>query len=241
MTISGSGSAEPSRIAGGNVEKLQQSRAYDVAMRLPLLGWAMFAAIVSSADLSGYIGKSPRGLPDAVFAINVAMRLSTIAFLILIAASVVLRARPAEKARGVEPRLSALLGTFLVYAFPLFPRRELSPLAEIVSTLMILSGAACAVFVLSQLGRSFSIMAEARRLVTSGVYRFVRHPLYLVEELAVAGLVLQFLSYWTALILVVQIAFQLRRMRNEEAILAETFPEYTAYSARTARLIPGVY
>ena len=52
---------------------------------------------------------------------------------------------------------------------------------------------------------------------------------------------MQFASVWTALLLLVQIAFQLRRMHNEEAVLAATFPEYTAYQARTSRLIPGIY
>jgi protein-S-isoprenylcysteine O-methyltransferase Ste14 len=85
------------------------------------------------------------------------------------------------------------------------------------------------------------MMAEARRLVTSGPYRLVRHPLYLAEELAVVGIFMQSLSLWTALILAVQIAFQLRRMHNEEAILAESFPEYAAYRQRTARLLPGIY
>jgi protein-S-isoprenylcysteine O-methyltransferase Ste14 len=85
------------------------------------------------------------------------------------------------------------------------------------------------------------MMAEARRLVTSGPYRLVRHPLYLAEELAVVGIFVQSLSLWTALILAVQIAFQLRRMHNEEAILAESFPEYAAYRQRTARLLPGIY
>jgi protein-S-isoprenylcysteine O-methyltransferase Ste14 len=85
------------------------------------------------------------------------------------------------------------------------------------------------------------MMAEARRLVTSGPYRFVRHPLYLAEELAVVGIFMQSLSLWTALILAVQIAFQLRRMHNEEAILAESLPEYAAYRQRTARLLPGIY
>jgi protein-S-isoprenylcysteine O-methyltransferase Ste14 len=84
-------------------------------------------------------------------------------------------------------------------------------------------------------------MAEARQLVTSGVYRWVRHPLYLAEELAVVGIVLQFLSPWTGLLLAVQIAFQLRRMRNEERVLSETFPQYTDYRARTAMLLPGLY
>ena len=36
-------------------------------------------------------------------------------------------------------------------------------------------------------------------------------------------------------------AFQLQRMRNEEQILRQTFPEYAAYAARTRGLIPGVF
>jgi hypothetical protein len=65
------------------------------------------------------------------------------------------------------------------------------------------------------------MMAEARRLVTSGPHRFVRHPLYLAEELAIIGISMQFFSLATAFVLAVQIAFQLRRMHNEEAVLAE--------------------
>jgi protein-S-isoprenylcysteine O-methyltransferase Ste14 len=84
-------------------------------------------------------------------------------------------------------------------------------------------------------------MAETRQLVTSGPYRFVRHPLYAAEELAMLGLFMQFASIWTALLLVVQIGFQLRRMHNEEAVLSASFSEYDAYRRNTARLIPGIY
>jgi protein-S-isoprenylcysteine O-methyltransferase Ste14 len=73
------------------------------------------------------------------------------------------------------------------------------------------------------------------------VYGFVRHPLYLAEELAVIGIFMQSFSRWTALLLIAQIAFQLRRMHNEEVVLAETFHEYAAYRQQTARLIPGIY
>ncbi len=242
MRIGGSAATIiPSPVASDKWVQLRQSTVYDALMRLPFLSWALLVATVTGADFLGYLQNGDAALPNGVFAINLAMRLSTFSFLVLLVASVILRARPTAKARGVEPRLSALSGTFLIYAFALFPRRELSPVAGIVSTLLILLGTASAAVVLSQLGRSFSIMAEARHLVTSGVYGFVRHPLYLAEELAAVGVAMQFLSYWTALILAVQIAFQLRRMRNEEAVLAETFPEYTAYSEQTARLIPGVY
>jgi protein-S-isoprenylcysteine O-methyltransferase Ste14 len=210
-------------------------------MRLPLLGWSMFCATVQMVGLSLYIRQADPALPHAVYAITMAMRLATIGFLLLLAAAVVLRARPTGKARGLEPRISAFTGAFLVYAIALFPRRELPVTAKLVSTLLVLLGSAVAVAALLQLGRSFSMMAEARRLVTSGFYRFVRHPLYLAEQLAIIGIFMQFLSGWTALLLALQVAFQLRRMHNEEAILTEKFPEYIAYKEKTARLVPGIY
>jgi protein-S-isoprenylcysteine O-methyltransferase Ste14 len=134
-----------------------------------------------------------------------------------------------------------LADTFLMYSIALFPRRELSLSLEMISTLLTTIGSVGAVVALGQLGRSFSVMAETRRLVTSGPYRFVRHPLYLAEEIAIVGLFMQFASVWTALLLAVQIAFQLRRMHNEELILTASFPEYAAYRRDTARLIPGIY
>jgi protein-S-isoprenylcysteine O-methyltransferase Ste14 len=241
MKNSASPAAMPSRISRLDLAGLQQSRTYDALMRLPMTAWACFVALFQVVDLQNYLAKADPALPGIVYAINIAMRVSGIAFLIVIAASVLLRGRPAGKARGIEPRISALVGTFLITAVGLFPRRELSPAAGIVSTLLILTGNALAVYVLMQLGRSFSVMAEARSLVTSGIYRLVRHPLYLAEELAVVGMTMQFLSVWTGMLVAVQIAFQLRRMGNEEAILGATFPEYRAYKTRTARLIPGLY
>ena len=52
--------------------------------------------------------------------------------------------RPAGKARGIEPRLSALMGTSLVYAIALLPRSELRPTAEIASSLLVLASSAAA-------------------------------------------------------------------------------------------------
>jgi len=233
--------AMPWRFIYTDFARLQKSRAYDLLMRLPLLAWSMFCATLQMAGLARYVREADAALPFPAYAVNMAMRLSTIAFLLLLGASVVMRARPTGKARGLEPRISALIGAFLVYAIPLFPRRELSVTAEMTSTLLILFGSAAAAVSLARLGRSFSMMAEARRLVTSGPYRFVRHPLYLAEELAIIGISMQFFSLSTAFVLAMQIAFQLRRMDNEEAVLAESFPEYAAYQQRTARLLPGIY
>ena len=98
------------------------------------------------------------------------MRLSTIAYLVTLAATVIVRTPPIEKARGAEPRVSLLLGSFLITAVVLFPRRNLSPAEACVSTLLVLVGDSIAAVVLIQLRASFSIMAEARQLTTSGIY-----------------------------------------------------------------------
>jgi protein-S-isoprenylcysteine O-methyltransferase Ste14 len=230
-----------SRPAGWDIAKLQQSRLYDVLMRLPMLMWSTFLGLVTIVGLQQYVRQSGRELPDVVYILNIVMRLSVIAYLVVIAATLLVRVRPAAKARGVEPRISALIGTFLLTVNVLFPRRELSPGADMVSTLLTLGGTIFAVVVLTQLRASFSIMAEARQIVTAGVYSVVRHPLYLAEEIAAIGVVMQFFSLWTAVILAVQIGFQLRRMQNEEVILTEIFPEYRAYRDRTARILPGIY
>jgi protein-S-isoprenylcysteine O-methyltransferase Ste14 len=226
------------RFAGFDLAALRQSRLYDLAMRLPVLSYSLFLALFS---VFGLLHDRRGAGSAAAHGVNLAMRVAVIAYFVVLAASVIIRARPERRADGLEPRISAMLGTFSILAVVLFPRRELSLTGEMISTLLLLAGNALAVLVLMQLGRSFSIMAEARRLVTSGLYRWVRHPLYLAEELAVIAIVLQFLSLWTALLLAAQIAFQLRRMRNEERVLSETFPEYVDYKEKTAMLLPGVF
>ena len=210
-------------------------------MRLPVLAWSTGLAIVSAAGLERYASAADPALPRAIYSVNIAMRLSVIVYLAILAATVVVRIHPMAKARGAEPRISALIGTLLLTVVVLFPRRELSLTAGCVSTLLVLAGNALAVFVLMRLRGSFSIMAEARQLATSGVYRFVRHPLYLAEEVATIGGVMQFLSIWTVILIILQFACQIRRMNNEEIVLTDVFPQYSAYKKRTARIIPGLY
>src|SRR6266478_9534002 len=200
---------------------------YDALMRLPLLGWGLLAA---TGQLAGIIHLINTGSVDFVYTIHIAMRLSMFAFILLVSAAVLLRTRPSGKASGLEPRISALVGSLMMYGMLLFPLHDLSLSGEIIASLWIMIGNVGAVVALSQLGRSFSIMAESRELVTTGPYRFVRHPLYLAEEIAMVGVFMQFASIYSALLLAAHIAFQLRRIRNEELILTSRFPEYAPYS-----------
>jgi protein-S-isoprenylcysteine O-methyltransferase Ste14 len=222
-------------------DRLTRSPTYDVAMRIPIVVWATALAIRSAAGLEQYVRAADPALPNAVFAVEIAMRLSVIAYLVILVPTVVMRSSPIGRSRGAEPRISAFVGTFLITAVTLFPRNELSLVAELGSAVLITAGDAFAVIALTQLRRSFSIMPEARELVTSGLYRFVRHPLYLAEAVVTIGIVGQFLSVWTLMLLLVQFLFQFRRIMNEETILMEAFPQFAIYKKKTARLIPGIY
>jgi protein-S-isoprenylcysteine O-methyltransferase Ste14 len=121
------------------------------------------------------------------------------------------------------------------------PARPLSPAILGVSIGLIAVGCAVSAYTVWHLGRSLSIMPEARQLVTSGPYRIVRHPLYLCEFIAMTGVALQYLSWTAGFLLLTQAGLQLLRMLNEERVLRRAFADYDCYAARTARLIPGIY
>ena len=85
-----------------------------------------------------------------------------------------------------------------------------------------------------QLGDAFTVTAQARRLVTHGLYSKIRHPIYVFGTSAFLLVVLA-IQGWPALVIwVIVILIQAARLRREERVLAETFgEEYAAYRART--------
>jgi protein-S-isoprenylcysteine O-methyltransferase Ste14 len=98
----------------------------------------------------------------------------------------------------------------------------------------------------ADLGANWSITLEVReqhRLITRGVYRRIRHPMYLALVLYSVGQALV-IPNWVAgpaNLIAFTILFALR-VRAEERMMGKTFgDEYALYSARTKRLIPGVW
>src|SRR5262249_21601977 len=98
----------------------------------------------------------------------------------------------------------------------------------------------------ADLGTNWSITLEVRqehRLVTHGVYRWVRHPMYLALLTYSAGqalIVPNWLvgpSYGVAMLLIFVF-----RLGPEERMMREEFgKDYEAYTATTKRLLPGVW
>jgi len=88
---------------------------------------------------------------------------------------------------------------------------------------------------------NFSVLPEPRasaRLVTTGPYAHVRHPMYVAVLVGALGLAAGWNSVahwiaWIALAVVLD-----RKARREERLLAERFSGYAAYMARTPRFVP---
>jgi protein-S-isoprenylcysteine O-methyltransferase Ste14 len=95
------------------------------------------------------------------------------------------------------------------------------------------------------LGRRFSglvAIQSGHTLVTTGIYRLIRHPSYLGLLLTALGWAFGFRSGAGLVLLALLIPPLLCRIHAEERLLAMQFgDEYRAYVKRTSRLLPGIY
>jgi len=91
-------------------------------------------------------------------------------------------------------------------------------------------------------GRSFHAGANptAGGLVTTGPYRFVRHPIYAALLLFFWAGVASHGTILSVLTAIVATAALGVRMMAEEELVTDQYPEYAEYAARTKRIIPFV-
>jgi protein-S-isoprenylcysteine O-methyltransferase Ste14 len=238
--------SEPAPFFGDRLwRELRGTAIYEWAVHRVVTLWFLLLAINLAAGLIKSAETFDFAAPGAATAATLADMLSrffTLGFFVIAAWLTLVRSEPLAKARGLMPRLTALLAVTLLFALPFLPRLDPAPTWLLfLSAALGFVGNALALLVLNRLGRSFSIMSEARGLVTGGPYRIVRHPLYLTEEIAIVGI---FLPYWgwpAAALYLAHLSLQLVRLGNEERVLSETFPDYADYARRTARLVPGVW
>ena len=150
--------------------------------------------------------------------------------------------RPPARAQATSwlPKGAAFVGTYLPWSITFFGRADAASL-NILSFACVMTGIIMMLVTIRHLGRSFSLVPQAHSVVQSGPYRWIRHPLYVAEEIAILGAVLQFLSPATVAILVMHVVIQICRIRYEENLLRGTCPEYAAYEVGRWRVIPHVW
>jgi protein-S-isoprenylcysteine O-methyltransferase Ste14 len=155
------------------------------------------------------------------------------------------RAHSRDDRRGVIA--ISLIASFLMVGVNMAP---VGPILWNASTLVTeygvaitVIGAAVAAYAIVNLGRNFSVVPEARVLVTRGIYRVVRHPIYLAESLMILGALMGDAELAALIGTVVVIGLQIYRIRVEEQLLGRAFPaSFAAFTQRTTcRLVPLVW
>lgn len=115
---------------------------------------------------------------------------------------------------------------------------------RVVGVLLFTLGLGVAMLARVQLGDSWSDIEEGhlqdKHVVKSkGVYRYIKHPIYVGDLLLLIGLELS-LNSWLVLGVVFIIPFVLSQAVREERKLIESLPGYATYAARTKRFIPFI-
>ncbi len=165
-------------------------------------------------------------------------------FMGIVIFSYLVRSSPKKQARGFwESFFPMFVVIFhLIGSFLLATQSKSNYVSGIYLTGLVLCviGVALNITSIWQLKKSFSIMVEVRKLVNTGVYRFLRHPLYTGEMTHLLGVCLLFNNPFAYSFFRVVIIMQLSRAKLEERKLAKFIPEYRIYKQKTGFIFPKI-
>jgi protein-S-isoprenylcysteine O-methyltransferase Ste14 len=139
--------------------------------------------------------------------------------------------------------LAIILGPKTVAGLPPWPAHLFS-LSSLGGVVLLVSGCLISLAAVLQLRSNLTPLPHPKdgaTLVVAGMYRFVRHPIYLGVMLMATGFAL-FVQGWLTLgeAVILALFFDIKS-RREEIWLTERFPDYTAYQRRVWKLIPFRY
>lgn len=116
---------------------------------------------------------------------------------------------------------------------------------SILGFVMVLSGALLSFYGKIQMRESWSAYTKPNEkivIVDKGLYSIVRHPIYLFSIIMTIGTFLVFPFYWNLMCAVLMILLYILKMKSEEKMLINLFPQYKNYIKRVKyRLIPFLY
>jgi protein-S-isoprenylcysteine O-methyltransferase Ste14 len=122
---------------------------------------------------------------------------------------------------------------------------SLLPAQSIIGLALFFTGLTIMLVGQTTLWRNYSgtvLIREDHQLITHGIYRFTRNPIYLGGIMAITGIPVYAASLYGFLSSLVLIPIILNRIRLEERLLTEEFQDaFVRYKETTRKLIPFIY
>lgn len=142
-----------------------------------------------------------------------------------------------------------VIGQFLIglaiFFSPLVMRSDIPLVLRAVGIVLLMLGVIIVALGSLTLGVSLTVFPKPRSnnhtLVTTGIYQFVRHPIYAGAILGAFGWSLLSGSVLAAALSVLVFIWLDLKSRREEKWLGEKYPDYSAYQTRVKRLVPYLY
>jgi protein-S-isoprenylcysteine O-methyltransferase Ste14 len=152
--------------------------------------------------------------------------------------------RPQPKVRDYSIASSMAVGTAYTYPYAQVIYLRWSPghvAWPAVGLVLVALAAGLSLVSLLTMGRLFGVRPALRGLVTSGPYRFIRHPMYLSYVLADIGYNLQEWNFVTVLLVLVGWISLVYRIHAEERVISQHagWPAYVVLARY--RLFPGIW
>jgi protein-S-isoprenylcysteine O-methyltransferase Ste14 len=139
--------------------------------------------------------------------------------------------------------VSGQLGIFIAYilapAFKTFPQ---SPVVRTIGFIILAVGLLVLLLSIYQLRKHISPFPSPLKhgsLITTGIYSYVRHPIYSGILITLTGHVLTSPQLGRIIITSLLTVFFYFKSRYEEKLLLNTYPGYHDYKKRTCRFFPG--
>ena len=161
-----------------------------------------------------------------------------------------MRAGPRAETRTAQKIIAtgALLGLFGMMAFSAFDHRmgwsTVPVWLCVLGDVLVAAGLGIAMLVVIQNGYAAATVTveTGQKVVSGGVYKFVRHPMYVGNVIMMLGIPLALGSYWGLLLLIPGMLVLVFRILDEEKMLTQELAGYREYAQRVRyRLVPNVW
>jgi protein-S-isoprenylcysteine O-methyltransferase Ste14 len=161
-----------------------------------------------------------------------------------------MHAGPRAETRAAQKVIitSSFVILFAMMAFSAFDHRmgwsTVPPWVSVLGDILVATGLGVAMLVIIQNSyAAATVTVETGQTVASGgLYKFVRHPMYVGNVVMMVGMPLALGSYWGLLLVIPGIAVLVFRILDEEKLLAHDLPGYREYAAHVRyRLVPNVW